>query len=336
MAILLVCLGGLHLAVLTAGFLSPYDVAEQDRELPFAPPTRIHFVDGQGKTHWRPFVCLLAEDPGQFGVYHEDIQKCFPIRFLVQGTTYKLGGVFQSSRHLFGVDPPARLFLMGTDGFGRDLFSRFLYGGQISLSAGLLASLLSLALGTLLGTASGFYGGWLDAAIMRFGELFIALPWLYLLFALRAFLPLNVSPARAFLLLIAVIGTVGWARPARLIRGVVLSGKQQHYVLAARIFGGSGVYVMRRHILPQTYGIILTQAVLLVPQYILAEVTLSFLGLGVSEPVPSWGNMLASLQQYHVMVSYWWMLLPGIALVPVFLGYVLLANVLRVPGHVRV
>jgi peptide/nickel transport system permease protein len=329
MTILLICLGLLHLAVFAAGFLSPYDVAEQDRELPFAPPTRIHFVDARGALHLRPSVCLLVEDSAQFGAYHEDTQKCFPIRFLVDGPQYKLGAVLACTRHLFGVDPPARLFLMGTDGYGRDLFSRFLHGGQISLAAGLLATLLSLGIGVLLGTASGFFGGWLDAVVMRFGELFIALPWLYLLFALRAFLPLNINPSQAFLLLIAVIGSVGWARPARLIRGVVLSGKERHYVLAARSFGGSPLYLVRRHILPQTYSIILTQAVLLIPQYILAEVTLSFLGLGVGEPEPSWGNMLASVQQYHVLVSYWWMLLPGIALVPVFLGYVLLANTLQ-------
>jgi peptide/nickel transport system permease protein len=329
MTILLICLGLLHLAVFAAGFLSPYDVAEQDRELPFAPPTRIHFVDARGALHLRPSACLLVEDSAQFGAYHEDTQKCFSIRFFVHGPQYKLADVFASNLHLFGVDPPARLFLMGTDGYGRDLFSRFLHGGQISLAAGLLATLLSLGIGVLLGTASGFFGGWLDAVVMRFGELFIALPWLYLLFALRAFLPLNINPSQAFLLLIAVIGSVGWARPARLIRGVVLSGKERHYVLAARIFGGSPLYLVRRHILPQTYSIILTQAVLLIPQYILAEVTLSFLGLGVGEPEPSWGNMLASVQQYHVLVSYWWMLLPGIALVPVFLGYVLLANTLQ-------
>jgi peptide/nickel transport system permease protein len=329
MTILLICLGLLHFAVVAAGFLSPYDVAEQDRELPFAPPTRIHFIDARGAIHLRPFAYLLAEDPTQFGVYHEDTQRCFPILFLVHGTQYKWAGLFISTRHLLGVDPPARLFLLGTDGYGRDLLSRFLHGGQISLAAGLLATLLSLGIGILLGTASGFYGGWLDAAVMRFGELFIALPWLYLLFALRAFLPLSINPNQAFLLLIAVIGSVGWARPARLLRGVVLSGKERQYVLAARIFGGSGFYLMRRHILPQTYSVILTQAVLLIPQYILAEVTLSFLGLGVGEPEPSWGNMLASVQQYHVLVSYWWMLLPGIALVPVFLSFVLLANALQ-------
>ncbi len=328
-AILLVCLGVLHFAVLFAGFFSPYDFSEQDRRLPFAPPTRIHFVEVPGKVHWHPFVCLLVERSGVFGTYDEDRQKCFPIHFLVRGTPYKLGGMFESNWHLFGVNAPARVFVMGTDGYGRDVFSRFLYGGQISLFAGLLATVLSLGFGVLLGTAAGFYGGWLDAVIMRCVELFLALPWLYLLFALRAFLPLNIDPGQAFLLLIAVIGSVGWARPARLIRGVVLSAKERHYVLAARVFGGSNSYLMRRHILPQTCSIILTQAVLLIPQYVLAEVTLSFLGLGVGEPVPSWGNMLATLQQYHVMVSYWWMVFPGLALIPVFFSYVLLASALQ-------
>ena len=123
-----------------------------------------------------------------------------------------------------------------------------------------------------------------------------------------------------------------WARPARLVRGVVLSARERNYVLAARGFGAGDLYLIRRHIAPQTFGLVLTQAALLVPQYILAEVTLSFLGLGVGEPVPSWGNMLAALQQYHVLSSYWWMWLPGLALVPVFLAYFALAEAL----HARV
>jgi peptide/nickel transport system permease protein len=152
------------------------------------------------------------------------------------------------------------------------------------------------------------------------------LPWLYLLFALSAFLPLQVSPIQAFLLIIIVIGMVGWARPARLIRGVILSAKERNFVLAARNFGASDAYLIRRHLLPQTYGVILTQAVLLIPQYILAEMTLSFLGLGIGEPTASWGNMLAELQQYHVLTSYWWMLLPALVLVPVFAGYFVMAE----------
>ena len=140
---------------------------------------------------------------------------------------------------------------------------------------------------------------------------------------------MHISPTVAFFLLVVVIGTVGWARPARLIRGVVLSARERKYVLAARGFGASDFYLLRRHILPQTMGVFLTQAALLIPQYILAEVTLSFLGLGVGEPVPSWGNMLGSLQQYHILASYWWMLAPALVLVPVFWGYQVLADFLH-------
>jgi peptide/nickel transport system permease protein len=327
--LLLAFLAALHLTVLLAGFFSPYDVAQQNRDLTFASPTRIHFVDAHGQFHLRPFVYLLEDNPSVFGAYVESSAQRFPIRFFVKGAPYDLLGMLKFNHHLFGVDAPARIFLFGTDAYGRDQFSRFLYGGQVSLFAGLLATMLTLTFGTILGTVAGYYGGWFDSAVMRGSELFLALPWLYLLFALRAFLPLNINPRQAFLLLIAVIGMVGWARPARLIRGIVLSSRERHYVLAARLFGGSDSYLIRRHILPDTYSVILTQAALLIPQYILAEVTLSFVGLGVGEPAPSWGNMLSTLQQYAVLVSYWWMLVPGLALVPVFLGYLLLASELQ-------
>jgi peptide/nickel transport system permease protein len=142
-------------------------------------------------------------------------------------------------------------------------------------------------------------------------------------------LPLTVEPGAAFLLVVLVIGLVDWPRPARLVRGVVLSAKQREYVLAARGFGASDAYLLRRHVLPQAAGVLLTQAALLVPQYVLAEVSLSFVGLGVGEPTPSWGNMLATLQQYHVMASYWWMWLPGFVLVPLFLGYYALSDSLH-------
>lgn len=180
-----------------------------------------------------------------------------------------------------------------------------------------------------MGTAAGFYGGWTDAMLMRFAELFLALPWLYLLFALRAFLPLTVRPLEAFLLVVAVLGAVGWARPARLVRGVVLSIRQRDFIRAARGFGATNGYVLRRHVLPETASVLLTQATILVPQFVVAEMTLSFLGLGVPEPVPSWGNLLAVLQQYSVLISYWWMYLPAIVCVPFFVGYLGLANALH-------
>jgi peptide/nickel transport system permease protein len=310
-----------HALLLLAGFFAPYDFASQNRLLSFAPPTRIHVVDAQGKLHARPFVYAWKAVTGTITDYKEDQSVAYPVRFLVSGAQYKILGMLVSRVHLFGTEEPARVFLIGSDAYGRDQLSRLLYGGQISLFAGLLATAISLTLGVLIGVAAGYYGGWVDDALMRGAEVFLALPWLYLLFAVRAFLPLHVAPNQVFMLLIAVIGAIGWARPARLIRGVVLSAKEREYVLAARGFGASNVYILRRHILPQISGVALTQAAVFLPRYVLAEVALSFLGLGVAEPAPSWGNLLAPLQQYHIVEFYWWMLLPALTLIPVFLGY---------------
>jgi peptide/nickel transport system permease protein len=221
------------------------------------------------------------------------------------------------------------LYLLGSDAYGRDLLSRVFFGGQVSLLAGLIGAGLTLSIGLCVGAVAGFWGGWKDEVLMRVAELFLALPWIYLLFAMRAFLPLAVPPLKAFLLVVIVIGAVGWARPARMVRGIVLSAKERDFVRAARGFGASGGYLLRRHILPETSSVLLTQAAILVPQFVLAEMTLSFLGLGVPEPMPSWGNLLASLQHYNVLVSYWWMYLPALAMVPFFLGYLVLASLLQ-------
>jgi peptide/nickel transport system permease protein len=316
----------LHLAILFAGFVAPADPVAQNRDFPFAPPTRLHFVDLRGHVHLRPFVYQWTPRPDTFNEYEEARDREYPMQLFVSGAAYRIAGVVPSRVHLFGVPAPAQIFLAGTDNYGRDQFSRILYGGQISVAAGILATVIALALGTLIGGISGFWGKWIDESAMRLAELFLVLPWLYVVFGVRAFLPLHLSSVQTFLLLIAVIGTIGWARPARLIRGIVLSAKNQNYVAASRGFGASNVYLMRRHVLPQTYGVLLTQAALLVPQYVLAEVTLSFFGLGLSEPAPSWGSLLATLQQYNVLVSYWWMFAPALALAVVSLGYLNVAN----------
>ena len=327
-AVPLVALIAVHLLVVFAGFVAPYDVATQFREHPYAPPSRFHFRDEKGHIHIRPFVYEWKNN-GNFAEYEEDIDRITPIRFFVRGDPYTILHVLHSSVHLFGVEEPAHIFVLGSDGYGRDQFSRLLFGGQISLFSGLLAAALSLSLGLLFGSAAGYFGGLLDAVLMRISEVFLALPWLYLLFAVRAFLPLRMSAAGTFLLLIAIVGAVGWTRPARLVRGIVLSAKERSYVLAARGFGATEWYLLRRHVLPQTRGVLLTQAAILIPQFILAEVTLSFLGLGVAEPVPSVGNMLSVLQQYNVLSSYWWMIIPGLVLIPIFLSYYLLARSLE-------
>lgn len=302
-----------HGFVLFAGFVAPSDFSTQDRELPFAAPTRLHVMDVGGRVHVRPFV------------YGSD-GRMYPVHFLVPGAPYKVAGLFPARLHLFGVEEPGRVFLFGTDGYGRDQFSRFLYGGQISLLAGLMAGFLSVSLGAVIGVVAGFYGGWVDDVLMRVAEFFLASPWLYLLFAVRAALPLHVAEWQIFMLLVCVLGLLGWARPARLVRGIVLSAKERNFVLAAKGFGAGDAYIMRRHVLPQTHAVLLTQLALLVPHFVLAEVTLSFLGLGVGEPVPSWGSLLSYLQQYSVISLYWWMFIPGLLLVPFFLSFYVAAD----------
>lgn len=325
MMCLILVLAGLHVAVLFAGFFAPYDAKEQDRNLPYASPTSLHFK-GESGFHVRPFV-YASRSP--LDGAHDDRSLEYPVYFFVKGSTYSFLGVFKSDLHLFGTASSVRIMLLGADAFGRDEFSRLLVGGQISLAAGLLATLLTLSAAAVIGTVSGFYGGWIDESLMGVSELFLSLPWLYFLLGVRAFLPLHVSPWGTFLLLIGVIGLIGWARPARLVRGVVLSARNRNYVSAARGFGGSDLYLLRRHILPQTMGVLLTQAALLVPLYVAAEATLSFFGLGVSEPVPSWGNMLATLQHYSVLVSYVWLMAPAVALVVTSVLYGMLADALQ-------
>jgi peptide/nickel transport system permease protein len=323
--IVLTALAGLHLAILFAGFIAPYDPTEQNRELSYAPPSRIHFADSAG-FHLRPFIYGSVAG---LDSYREDFSRKYPLRLFIKGNAYQVLWIFNANLHLFGVDQSARLLLFGSDAYGRDEFSRLLYGGQLSLAAGFLATLITLATATIIGTVSGYYGKWIDESLMGSAELFLSLPWFYFLIGVRAFLPLHLSPTDTFLLLICVIGIIGWARPARLVRGVVLSARNRNYVLAARGFGSSDFYLLRRHVLPETFGLLLTQAALLVPQYVAAETTLSFFGLGISEPVPSWGNMLSALQQYNVLVSYSWLLAPACALVVTSVMYWLLADAMH-------
>ncbi len=324
----LAVLVALHGVIACAGFVAPYDPVAQDRQHPYAPPSKLHFLDKQGRVHMRPFLYPLRMREGLFNQYEEDTARTIPLKFFVDGSRYKLLGLVPCRLHLFGVDD-ARVYLLGSDGFGRDQLARILYGGQVSLLAGWLGAGITLFLGFGIGAIAGYYGGWRDEILMRFAELFLALPWLYLLFGLRAFLPLSVSPLESFLLIVVVSGTLGWARPARLVRSVVLSAKERDFVRAARGFGASDQYLLRRHIFPETSSLLMTQATILVPQYVLAEMTLSFLGLGVPEPVASWGNLLGNLQQYSVLMSYWWMYLPALVIVSFFLCYLGLASALQ-------
>jgi len=311
----LAVLVAIHGAALAAPWLAPYSPTAQHRLWPQAPPTPIHFFDAAGHFHPRPFVYPLVDDPERPGTYTEDRSRPRSLRFFLTRPAERRG---QTSLHLVGVDAPAHLFLLGTDRLGRDRFSRLLHGARPSLAAGLLAGLLAVGLGLAIGLAAGLAGGFLDTVSMRGSELFLALPWLYLLLAARAFLPLDLDPQASFLALVVIIGAASWSAPARLVRAVALGARELPHVEAARGFGAPPLYLALRHVLPLTLPAVSTQLTLRVPRYIVAEVTLSFLGLGLAEPAPSWGNLLAELRSFDSGTPA---LAPALALAVVVLSY---------------
>jgi peptide/nickel transport system permease protein len=312
-----------------ADFLAPYAPDEQQRDYPFAPPSRIHFKDAQGRWQWPPRAFPLKPIDAQPRIYVQASEQSFPLKFWSRGAAYRLLGIFPAEVHLLSVDEPARLFVLGTDALGRDVWARLLHGARLSLLIAAAALLLVLPLALLIGCVAGFYGGWADFVLMRLAELFLALPALYLVIALRSALPLSLAPEQVFGALVLVIGLFGWAHLARLARALVLSLRQREFVAAALALGATDGWIMRRHILPQLAGFTLTQAALAAPGYILAEVTLSYLGLGVPEPLSSWGSMLAGAQSVQTLSSYRWNLAPAVAVFLTSLAFYLLAEGLK-------
>jgi peptide/nickel transport system permease protein len=233
-------------------------------------------------------------------------------------------------RHLFDVAPPAYVHLLGTDGPGRDLMSRVLYGGQVSLTVGLVGIAISFSLGLLLGGVSGYFGGWVDNTIMRATELLLTIPGLYLLIALRAVFPVDLPSQQVYLAIVVILAFIGWAALARVIRGMVLSIRRQEYVAAAEALGMSRLRIIGRHILPNTLSFVIVAATISIPGYILGEVVLSFIGLGVQEPAASWGNMLAQARSIRVLTSFHWMLfVPGMAIFIAVLAFNFFGDGLR-------
>lgn len=312
--------GAAVLLVLYAGgifadFLAPYGMSRQNLDLGFAPPQRVR-LDARG-LYTHPQV---LDDRARL-TYREDRTVRVPVRFFVSGEPYRFLNLLPATVRFFGVDPPHELHLMGTDRYGRDQFSRLLFGSRISLSVGLMGIAITFCIGTLVGGLSGYFGGWVDEGVMRVTELIMSIPGLYLIVALGAILPANLSSDRRYLLIVFILSFVGWASLARIVRGIVLSLREFEYVTAARALGAGTFRVLIRHILPNTLSFLIVAATISVPGYILGEVTLSFLGVGVQEPVASWGNMLTDAQSVRVLVSFPWILAPGFLIFLTVLAY---------------
>ncbi len=237
---------------------------------------------------------------------------------------------FRGTFHLFGTAGAAKFNLLGTDDAARDQFSRLAYGSRISLSIGLVGIVISYPLGMLVGGISGFFGGVLDAVLMRLVEVIMTIPGIYLLVALAAVLPPGLSSAERFLLIVLITSFIAWAGLARVVRGQVLSIKERDFVQAARAMGGNPLYIILRHILPQTATYIIISATLTVPSFIVAESVLSLIGLGISQPDPSWGNMLSSATNASILVLQPWLVYaPALLIILTVLSFNLLGDGLR-------
>jgi peptide/nickel transport system permease protein len=324
-----ITLGVLYALALFAPFVAPYPQETMDRDSFYHPPMRLHWIH-QGRLHAIPFVYgTTLADPGRFR-YEEDRSRPLPLRFFVPGATYHLLGFLPTRQHLFGVDPPGQVHLLGTDNQGRDMLSRVLYGGQVSLTVGLVGIAISFTLGLLLGGVSGYFGGWVDNVIMRATELLLTIPGLYLLIALRAVFPVDLPSQQVYLAIVVILAFIGWAALARIIRGMVLSIRRQEYVAAAEALGMSRLRIIGRHILPNTLSFVIVAATISIPGYILGEVVLSFIGLGVQEPAASWGNMLAQAKSIRVLTSFHWMLfVPAVAIFITVLAFNFFGDGLR-------
>jgi peptide/nickel transport system permease protein len=235
------------------------------------------------------------------------------IKMFNRGIPYKFLGLFTATTHLFG-SPTGGYFPWGTDTLGRDIVSRLIHGSRISLSVGVIGALITFFFGLIIGGLAGYFGGVIDNLLMRFAEVIISFPSLYLLFTLRAAFPSSLNSIQVYLLIVIILSAIGWASLARIIRGLVLSIKNEDFVLSARTMGLSHFKVIRRHILPNTLSYVIVQATITIPSYILGESTLSLLGLGINEPQSSWGLMLRVARNYRVVQDFPWILIPGAAI----------------------
>jgi len=243
--------------------------------------------------------------------------------------SHRLLGLIPTHVRLFGVDEPARLYLLGADARGRDLLSRIIYGGRVSLTIGLVGVAVSFVIGMLVGGLSGYYGGKFDVATQRVCEMIMLIPSFFLMLALRAALPADLGSIKVYFMIVLIMSFIGWAGMARVIRGMVLSIRSAEYVEAARAIGQSDLKIIVFHVLPQTLSYGIVSVTLAIPGYILGESALSLLGLGIQDPEASWGNLLRDAMSVSHITFQPWILLPGVFIFITVMAFNFLGDGLR-------
>jgi peptide/nickel transport system permease protein len=312
-------------------FFAPYTLEETDINHIHAPPHRLRFVGSDGPRLVPAVAQLTMErDPRTMKrVYTPNLSTQYPVRLFVRGAEYELLGLIPTDVHLFGVEPPGRIYLLGTDRLGRDLFSRILYGSRISLSIGLIGVAVSLIIGIVLGGVSGYYAGVADLVIQRAIEIIRSFPVIPLWMALSAAIPVTWPPLRVYFGITIIISFIGWTSLARVVRGKLLSLRQEDFVTAALISGSTDRMVVMRHLVPGFLSYIIVSLTLAIPGMILGETSLSFLGIGLRPPITSWGVLLKEAQNIRTVAHYPWLLLPVLSVITTVLAFNFLGDGLR-------
>lgn len=327
----LIVLGIIYITLFLADFIAPYTKDFSDRTMAYVPPSKVFTIDENGnlsKPYTYNYVRTFNQDTLEIE-YNFDRTKKHYVKFLSKGEPYKFLGLIPMKRHLFTTDAGGRIFLLGTDINGRDVFSRLLFGGRISMTVGFLALFVLFSIGLLYGGISGYFGGKVDAVMMRFAEAVMSIPSFYLLIILASILPSGMTSTQRFLLIVIILALIGWAGFARVVRGMVLSIKNQEYVQAAQSIGASKMRIITKHILPQTTSFVIVAMTLSIPSYILSESGLSFLGLGIQQPDASWGNMLKEAQEFTNIIYRPWLLAPGFLIFVSVLAFNLIGDTIR-------